>query len=503
MNTKDSSIQSQRTASSWDRYRPMIQQQLQSLYGLVLQDHELPSLRQAVEHRLGYLQINSISQYFDLLNSNHSQEWRELVNVVTINHTFFFRNQPQFTVLENTVLPELIRQKKKISPYKKPTLTIWSAGCSTGEEPYSIAMLLSKCLNLEDWHIEILATDISEQALSLARQGTYSSNAVGSLDRTYSIPFFKPINDDPSHFLIHEDIKRMVRFDYLNLIDSPFPQQIDIIFCRNVMIYFDTSSIQNIIKRFEQSLSNPGYLFIGHSESLHGLSHDLHLCHDQEGIFYQNTAPHSAPGRELVQQRIHQRPKRHLVAIPAKPLQSESPRPLAQQLQDINSAYHQKDYPRALRLSQQTRQDYPDVCEPLYYMAQIYLNQRDFDLTSQSLHQLLKQYPMYAPGYYLKGILALEQRDLEQAKTYLKKAVYIQHEFPMAYFSLGLVYSQNNEADAAIRAYRNTLKILMQQDDFEREVEHSGGFTHETLISICHNSIERLKVHYEACHIHA
>lgn len=503
MKTKDAQIQTKQIPASWDHYCPMIQQRLHRQFGLVLQDHERSNLWQAVEQRIEFHQLDSLSQYFDMLNRHHNQEWKDLLNLITIKHTFFFRNQPQFAALEKVVLPELTQHKKKQSPYKKPSLTIWSAGCSTGEEPYSIAMLLNHCLNLADWHVEILATDLSEQALNLARMGIYSPNAVQSLERTYSERFFKTIAEaEATGYVIDENVKKMVRFDYLNLMDPQFPQQVDIIFCRNVMIYFDPTSIQGLIKRFEQSLTNPGYLFIGHSESLHGLPHDLHLRHEHEGIFYQKTPPPTALGRQLVQKRIHTRPKRHLIAIPTQNNESLSPPPLTEQLEGIDNAYHQKDYPQALRLSQRAHRDYPETCEPLFYTAQIYLNQRNFEQAKEALQQLLQQHPMYAQGYYLQGILSLEQHDLEQAKQCLKKAVYIEQKFPMAYFSLGLAYSQNNEFSAAIRAYRNSLKILMQQENLEQEVELSGGFSHETLISICHNSIERLKVNYEACSVH-
>lgn len=504
MKIKDEQSHIKQSAASWDLYRPMIQQRLHSQFGLIIQDHELENLWRAVEQRMQFHQMDSAADYYNLLNQDHSEEWKGLINLITIKHTFFFRNQPQFISLGKTILPELIEHKKKSSPYKKPNLKIWSAGCSTGEEPYSIAMLLHHCLNLSDWNVEILATDISEQALYLARMGVYSENAIHSLDSLYSKRFFsRAQKTQPTSFVIHEDIKKMVRFDYLNLLDDKTPQKMDIIFCRNVMIYFDPLTIQRVVKRLEQSLETPGYLFIGHSESLHGLTHELTLRHQQEGIFYQKGDQDSHPARQLVQKRIKKRPQKQLFAIPAKTTESRTIPSLEEQLQEIVAAYHDKNYSQVLRLTKQAHQDYPKAYEPQFYTAQVYVNQRHFELASNILQQLQQQHPMFAQAYYLQGILALEQHDLDQAKKSLKKVLYIDHQFPMAYFFLALTYSQNNDTAAAIHAYRNTLKILMQQEDLTQEVEYSGGFSHETLISICHNSIERLKVKYENCSVHA
>ncbi len=507
MKTKDVQEQLDQSAFmvSWDLYGPMIQKKLHEHCGLMVQDHELPSLRRAVSQCIQSRQGISLGDYYGLLTQSDNQEWKELLNILTIKHTFFFRNQPQFKALKQVVLPELLQHKKRMSSYKKPTLNIWSAGCATGEEPYSIAMMLHDCLNLKEWQVKILATDISEQALHLAQLGVYSDNALQSLDHHYRSRFFapKPSFSDQKGFAIHENIKKLVRFEYLNLMNPEYPKNMDIIFCRNVMIYFDSSLIQDVIRRFEQGLLSPGYLFIGHSESLQGLGHHLQLRHQEEGVFYQKADQDLTEQPNTPQKPPCHKSKRRLVAVPIQPTSTPASRPLPEQLLDIQTAYNHKDYDQALRWIHQAQHDYPETDEPLFYAAQIYLNQRHFDLAGAALQRLLQRNPMYAQGYYLQGLLALEQHKLEDAEDALKKAVYIEHRFPMAHFTLALAYSQHNKISAAIREYRNALKILMQQDNLETEVDYSGGFSHETLICICHNSLERLKGKYETCHIHA
>jgi chemotaxis protein methyltransferase CheR len=190
------------------------------------------------------------------------------LNRLTINHTYFFRNEAQFKALEERVLPELIERKRssvgrehvgrgtsnvqRPTSYgtERPTLRIWSAGCSTGEEPYSIAISLRETIpDIDEWDVQIFATDASEEALSRARRGIYGKNAVKPVSEERLEKYFTESadRDRSTKYEVRSTIKKMVTFNFHNLIEDEFQFGFDIIFCRNVVIYFEMDTTMNCI----------------------------------------------------------------------------------------------------------------------------------------------------------------------------------------------------------------------------------------------------------------
>ncbi len=190
-----------------------------------------------------------------------------LVDRISTNHTYFYREPDHFSFFSNTVLPD-IRDNHAESAMKK--LRIWSAGCSSGEEPYTLAMMISEFLHSspDAWDVGILATDISVSAIKNAEAGVYSAENVGLLPETLQQKYF--VNRSTNRFMVNDTIKKMVLFKRLNLIREQFPfrGKFQAIFCRNVMIYFDAETRSNLVSKFSQYLEPQGFLFIGHSESL-------------------------------------------------------------------------------------------------------------------------------------------------------------------------------------------------------------------------------------------
>jgi chemotaxis protein methyltransferase CheR len=188
-----------------------------------------------------------------------------MFNRITINETSFFRNEPQLDVFETHVLPRLIDARKSTRK-----LRIWSAACSSGEEPYTLAIQLHRTLGvrLGDWHVEILGTDISEKVLLIAQAGRYASYAVRSMNPLVLKRYFA---EAAGSFQLDATIRSMVHFELLNLKDAMAARRFgtfDVIFCRNVLIYFDDAMKQHCTKMFHDQLAADGVLFIGHSESL-------------------------------------------------------------------------------------------------------------------------------------------------------------------------------------------------------------------------------------------
>lgn len=241
--------------------------------------------------RMKELNISSFINYHNFLKSNPSRrdEFNKLISELTINETSFFRNKPQFTALQNIVVPELIKAREE-SVLKR--MRIWSAGCSSGEEAYTIAMLLDELSGgpLKGWNLQVEGTDIDDTVLAKAKEGVYKKYAVKNMPDYYKQRYIKESGDN---FLIDDSLKKISTFKKLNLNDDMamvFQKGFDVIFCRNVLIYFNIESKKRVIQKFFNSLTLGGYLFIGFSESLFQISDRFKLIHFPGGMVYQKVA---------------------------------------------------------------------------------------------------------------------------------------------------------------------------------------------------------------------
>ena len=221
-----------------------------------------------LSRRLRELGLTSFNQYCDLLKNDDKDEAVHFINAITTNVTHFFRENHHFEFLKDTLIPELIREKS--SAYQ-PKLRIWSAGCSSGNEPYSIAMVLKECIsNASRWDVKILATDLDSNILNVAKLGIYPYSSMKTVTEDRRKRWFKSgsgINDGTVK--VSRDLKDLISYKKLNLMDTwPMEGKFDFIFCRNVAIYFDTQTREKIIDRFADQLTDNGYLFVGHSETL-------------------------------------------------------------------------------------------------------------------------------------------------------------------------------------------------------------------------------------------
>lgn len=246
-------------------------------------------LESRLSHRLHELEMTDFDQYIAYLTMGPYQmdEFQEMFNRITINETSFFRNDAQLAVFERQILPELLDARAKTK-----RIRIWSAACSTGEEPFTLAMMLHRTLGvrLADWHIEILGTDISEKALKVAQSGTYNNYAVRTTPALIKDRYFKV---DGRNFQLDESIRSMVNFERHNLKDSLAAKRHgmwDVIFCRNVLIYFDDAMKKSVVSMFSKQLNEDGTLFIGHSERIKDLTADFQQLAIPQGFCYQKTA---------------------------------------------------------------------------------------------------------------------------------------------------------------------------------------------------------------------
>lgn len=221
--------------------------------------------------RLRALGIETFSEYCDILRDERADELHHCVNAITTNVTSFFREDHHFQFLHAMLLPKLVEQAKQTA---RRSLRIWSAGCSTGQEPYSIAMSIFEYgRGLSEWDIQILATDLDSKVLEEARSGIYRLDHLENISPARKKRFFlKGKGSKDGYARIVPEVQQMIRFERLNLIEPwDHGHDFEMIFCRNVMIYFDNETRKRLLLAFAASLVPGGYLFVGHSESLSGI----------------------------------------------------------------------------------------------------------------------------------------------------------------------------------------------------------------------------------------
>ncbi|MCH9031122.1 MAG: protein-glutamate O-methyltransferase CheR [candidate division Zixibacteria bacterium] len=253
--------------------------------GIYFTDNKVYLLRNRLRSRMDELGLTRFNDYFYRLKYDTSRsEFNKLMVLITTNETSFFRNEPQLRSFELEALPLVIKRIEESA--RKKIIRIWSAGCSTGEEPYTLAMILKERLP-KGWYGEIMACDISEQVLSKARRGQYHKNNIKTLQRYYRDKYFT-LGDDL--YTIKPEIKAMVKFSHVNLSETNklhLFTGFDFVFCRNVMIYFSDEVKKRIVKAFYQSLNPGGFFYVGHSESLHGISKAFKLMYFKEALVYE------------------------------------------------------------------------------------------------------------------------------------------------------------------------------------------------------------------------
>lgn len=254
--------------------------------GIYFVENKKYFLENRLSKRVQERNLKSFEEYHFFLkyDPRKTQEYPFLYNSVTTNETSFFRNPPQLEGFENFVLKEIVETNK--SPGSKK-LKILSLPCSTGEEPYTLSMIcLEKKLPSQGWGVEIQSGDISPGVLESARKGLYGKNSVRNTPPYYLNKYFTVSGEN---YAIKDEVKRLVKFDCINLADSAkmrFFRNFDVIFCRNVLIYFDEKMKRKVVSDLYDALKPNGYFFIGHSESLHNISRAFRLVNFSRSPIY-------------------------------------------------------------------------------------------------------------------------------------------------------------------------------------------------------------------------
>ena len=243
--------------------------------GIFLKPEKKELLNARLGKRLRATGIASFKEYYEyVIRDKSGDELVQLIDSVSTNFTSFFRENSHFEILSSTVLPAFVKEGRG----KHKEILLWSSASSSGEEPYTMAMVVDDFVcRHPGTHYRILATDISTRVLAQAKRGVYAEERIAKVPKPFLKKYFqKGVGSSDGYVKVKEDLRRMVHFDRFNLMgEFPWREAIDVIFCRNVMIYFNRETQQELVSKFYEALTPGGYLFIGHSESITGLKHSF------------------------------------------------------------------------------------------------------------------------------------------------------------------------------------------------------------------------------------
>jgi chemotaxis protein methyltransferase CheR len=479
----------------------LFQNYIQENSGIYFDDNKKDSLRVSLYMRMNQNRLKSYHDYYQILISpdKGEKEFRELLNLITVNETHFFRNKPQFDALRKVILPDIIKRKEKTDR----SICIWSAGCSTGEEPYSIAITLLEILKApETWRIEIFASDVSRKALAVAEQGIYSARSLRDTDDVIVKKYFQ--KEDEDKYRLDEKVKKMVSFDFHNLVKELYPASPhlggwDIIFCRNVLIYFKTESVREVIDNLYNSLSNDGYLFLGDAEMLYQISDKFEpvelggafvYCKGKERFTVRPVE--KIPFKEFGEVSFSER----TLPIKEKPLVKEVVKGRKEQGESYYQAgyeyYKRENFERAQSELIKAVRLNPDNAKAHLLLGNIYVNQSRYSEAEEEIQQVLERDIFLPEAYFLLGVVFEKKGLIDEAIRELKKAIYLDKDFVLAHLNLAHIYKARKMTKEAVRAYQNAVRSLRHKPLTEW-IGLSGGFLSEVLMETCKRDIQQIK----------
>jgi chemotaxis protein methyltransferase CheR len=427
--------------------------------GLVFDDSRRDSMAFSVAERLRATGVRDVPAY--LAGLEDPVERQALLDEVTIQETHFFRNPPQVRALRQHVLPELLRHADS----RGRRLRIWSAGCSTGEEPYSIAMVLRELLpQSAGWDVKVMATDVSSRALEAARAGRYGARAVQLATPEELARHF--VSHPDGTYEVRPEVRELVELRHHNLVTEavPFPpsERLDLVLCRNVTIYFGRDTTRALMARLHHSLRDGGYLFLGHSETLWQVSEDFRLV-----------ALGTGESAAFVYRRLDARADERRTVLPdrrtlAEPRPEPERRVRARRTEPVPAPA-----PKAAASA-----------DELMARTRTALSAGQYAEAAALAAEAALAAPLRAEAFYLRGLALVDSGHDPEALVELRKAVYLDPEMGFAHFLLAGVLDRLGHAPAAAREYAAAAGTLGTQPG-DATAEELGGRSVRELAQLC------------------
>ena len=423
-------------------------------------------LAQILASRMAELAVAGCDHYLARLAAD-AGEMDALVAELTIGETYFFRHKEQFDALRDVILPDLIERNRATR-----RLRIWSAGCATGPEPYSIAIMLERefGMRIAGWHVTVLGTDINQKFLARAREGRYDQWAFRAMPEDIRAACFTKAGNQ---WQINAEYKRFVKFQYHNLIKSRFPSIIDniagfdLVICRNVIIYFSPETIAGLVPCFHESLTDGGWLVMGHAEPNQQLFRDFRTVNTPGAVLYQRADGHRT---------------RHAVpAEPAVPVVTAAHQPVLPRLTALDAGPRRRPHPAAAAGRAASDRAKPPLRSPplrsppppappggeagsgLVRIRQLADCGR-WEAAAAACDALLAATPMDAWGHFYRAMIHEQVGQAEDCEKALRRAIYLDRRMVLPHYHLGLFLLRRDDA-AAAKAFRNVLTLLQDLPD--------------------------------------
>ncbi len=426
---------------------------------------------------------------------------------LTVTETFFFRYVDQINAFAEVALPACVQAHDGARAVR-----ILSAGCASGEEPFSLAIASRERAGVTESQVELTALDINPVMLAKAARAHYTHWSLRDFPPELKQRWFRSEGDS---FVLSDSIRRMVRFENRNLADSDPAfwqlESFDIIFCRNVLMYFTPQQMQAAVERIAGALAPGGYLFLGHAETLRGLSNDFHLCHTHGTFYYRRkphlsappsytppaaVAPHWRPGEVLgdtgwiaaiadASQRID------VLAARAPPAASSAPAASAPDLQRARAYLHSERYDRTLEQIGALAFEHAGDPDVLLLKAVSLSQSGALAAAEAACHQLLALDELSAGAHYVLALCREEGGDTAGAFSHYQSASYLDPEFAMPRLQAGLLARRQGRPDAARHDLAQAL-LLLKREDAARLLLFGGGFKREALMALCRAELTAL-----------
>ena len=427
--------------------------------------------------------LSSIKSW--LLNSVlTNQQLNILSSHLTVGETYFFREEPAIEFLIKYFFPEIIKQRKG----KNEEIKIWSAGCSSGEEPYTIAIIIKEFFPiLMDWKIQIIASDINTIAIQKALQGEYTEWSFRETDSDIKHKYFLKSG---KNWKINSEIKKMMTFTYLNLSKNNFPstasniENFDIIFCRNVMMYFLPGIIKEVSDRLYNSLNDDGWLITSMVELNDEYFSKFKRVQFNNGIFYQKTVKSdNAHGLNIfINKEIKHLTKNKKIIKKIKiPIKDNKPKKTnnhdhnSQNLSyEIDKLFQKGEYQKCidlcLKLFEQNKLD----SNIYYYLLKSYRNKGIHSEDEKTIKKVLSESVATTEMYYLYASFLFERNYIDEAEVFIKKAIYQNHKHVLSHILLGNIQRKNEKKDMALKYYQIAMKLIDEYNNDEILTETDG-----------------------------
>jgi len=435
-----------------------------------------PELERILRQRLANHSLDDLGAYLRLISTDGpsaEQEWDSLAAILTTGETYFFRHRAQFELLEQEIIPELLKQN-----WKSMELRFWSAGCSTGEEAYSLAMSIDRFRSqLLGWNISILATDINRDSMRRGEKGIYTPWSFRMVDDEIKDRYF---TSRGGLLALKPDIRSMVSFMYLNLVSDHYPNyalgihDLDLIICRNVTIYFHPETTARILKRFHHCLKPGGYLIMGHSELTSDRQEFFRPHIYSEAVIYQKIDPATAslvplpePSRLLVTSPSAP-PSTTPPPLPVMPARAQpSPRPSPGRSAGIDDllnaavdALQSGRYDEAAAIYSQALEEDCSNVPALMGLARLLANRGELTRAAELCLKTIEADNLLVEAHHLLATVRAEQGDLEGAKAELRKVVYLDDRFALGHYDLARILHKEGNIIQAKKMCQNALDIL-------------------------------------------